>query len=186
MSWVAFVKSINSILLNWLLSLPCSSGFHLKLQNHKNLLRFLINLEHSQSLAWLCDYCVPFPVRRVLCAFLGHVTDRAAVVHAAQGWAWLSGGGAGADAYRASGGRARWRLRVLDLQSSCGEEAVRVVSETLDQQVHIPLTVDQKVLSSVQIQTQGPGHLTTHPKVWHWINVFKGTFHLKITPPKNK
>lgn len=77
-------------------------------------------------------------------------------MHAAQGWDRLDGGGAGAQANGAGGGGARRRLRVSALEPGCHDESVGVVGVTLHQQVHVPLTVNQKVLGPVQVQTQSP------------------------------
>lgn len=80
-------------------------------------------------------------------------------MHAAQRGDRLCAGGAGAQADGAGGGGARWRLRVSELEPGGHDEGIGVVGVALHQQVHVPLTVNQKVLGPVQVQTQSPGHL---------------------------
>ena len=80
-------------------------------------------------------------------------------MHAAQRGDQLRAGVAGTQADWAGGGGARWRLRVSALDSGGHDEGVRVVGVALHQQVHVPLTVNQQVLSPVQVQTQSPRNL---------------------------
>lgn len=80
-------------------------------------------------------------------------------MHAAQRGDRLRGGGAGTQADGAGGGGARRRLRVSEREPGSHDEGVWVVGVSLHQQVHVPLTVNQKVFGPVQVQTQSPGHL---------------------------
>lgn len=83
----------------------------------------------------------------------------AAVVHAAQRGDRLRAGGAGAQADGAGGGGAWRRLRVSELEPGGHDKGIGVVGVSLHQQVHVPLTMNQKVLSPVQVQTQSPRDL---------------------------
>lgn len=81
-------------------------------------------------------------------------SDPAAIVHADQGLDRLRDRVLGAQAHGTGQSRAGRRLRVPELQASGHDEAFSVIGVSLHQQVCVPLTVDEKMLGPILVQTE--------------------------------